>query len=187
MVAMKVISKMAMKLAMKKVEKSQPAKAADDFKLPQTLAKVAPKAKAKATEDTEPGDQREKDALNKRNASKFQYALKSMPPARQLEYETILANPKNKAAELKKFKAKFLVHQNWEGAAFQESVGHAWVHEESDEAAWVSYGRLCQLIGEKEAKLAIEHQWYAVSLHEVHCVFIFSLFFSIVDDLNSKY
>ena len=122
-------------------------------------AKAAPKNKAKDLDTL--SAQEKRNALSKRASSSFKWALRSMPPARQGEYEAIMSDATGRKAKLlKDFKAKYLTSASWEGAAFDESVNNKWTHEEVDDAAWITFGRLKVVLGVDEAKTAVANEWY---------------------------
>ncbi len=126
--------------------------------LPKAFEKTT---KGKGSENNMVDAALKKQRQQQRDASSFKWACNNMPAERKAEFDEIISDTSaNKARRLKDFKAKWLVNRSWEGAGFKETVTEGWSHEDIDDKAWVTYGRLKALIGDDEAQLAIKGEWY---------------------------
>ena len=122
----------------------------------------APKTGPKAKKDLAMMSlQEQRNAISKREASKFKWALKTAPQDRMQEYEAIMANEgPGRLQKLKEWKAKYFVDGNWADTKFEETVENHWSQTTESNKGWISYGRLQKLLGKAEAAIAVKNRWY---------------------------
>ena len=104
--------------------------------------------------------------LQKRVAAKRAADVKKAPSCVKAKWDEILALKGYRGSDIQKHKREFVMQwvsdPTWSSAYFQQKLSLEESKTQRLTGVWITQGRLESLIGEKEAKTALEEEWWNV-------------------------